>query len=247
VRAENPTSKYDLTLALSEQPKGLVAAIEYATDLFDQATIERLLLHYRTLLEGAVASPAARLSQLPLLLPDEERRILVEWNDTAREIPGALVHELFSAQAARTPDAVAVTFGEAALTYRALDERSDALAGYLQRLGVGPDVLVGLCVRRSLDLVVGVLGVLKAGGAYVPIDPGYPTERIAWMLEDSAAPVVLTHEAIADDLPAAAMMVRLDADWELIRASGGERVASTVTATNLAYVIYTCTRRRASI
>jgi amino acid adenylation domain-containing protein len=239
VRAENPTSKYDITLALSEQDKGLVAAVEYATDLFDQATIERMLLHYRAVLQAVVANPDTRVHEIPLLSAAEEKTLLVDWNQTEAPIPDVLAHQLIEAQAARTPDAVAVQFGSEQLTYRELDERANKVAQYLVKLGVGPDVLVGLCLGRSLDLAVAVLGVLKAGGAYVPIDPSYPMDRIAWMLEDSAVPVVLTHEKIADELPAAAMMVRLDADGFLIEAESAERPPCAATPDNLAYVIYT--------
>jgi amino acid adenylation domain-containing protein len=240
VRAENPTSKYDITLALSEQNRGLVAAVEYSTDLFDQSTIERMLVQYRTVLQGIVANPEAPIVEIPVMLPEEERRILVDWNRTAAEYPGDRgVHQLIEEQAARTPDAVAVAFGDQRLTYRELDARSNQLAHYLGKLGVGPDVLVGLCLTRSLELAIAVLGVLKAGGAYVPIDPSYPMERVAWMLEDSAVPVVLTQEKIADELPAAAMMVRLDADWYAIEAESAESPGVAVAPENLAYIIYT--------
>ncbi len=242
VRADNPTSKYDVTLALSTTPRGLVAAVEYATDLFDPRTIEQMLLRYRTVLEGVVADTDASLSRIPILLPEEERQLVVGWNQTDAPYPAdRCVHELFEAQARETPLAVAVVYGDERLTYAALDDRADALARYLRGLGVGPEVLVGLCVERSVEMVVGVLGVLKAGGAYVPIDPGYPVERIAWMLEDSAVPVVLTLEKLAGDLPYAGMVVRLDADREAIAAAGegeGEPRAGAGPG-NLAYVIYT--------
>ena len=240
VRAENPTSKYDITLALSEQNRGLVAAVEYSTDLFDVSTIERLLVQYRTVLQGIVADPEAQLFEIPVMLPDEERRIVVDWNHTTADFPShRCVHELIQEQAARCPESVAVVFGDIELTYRELDQRSNKLAHFLAKLGVGPDVLVGLCLRRSLDLVVAVLGVLKAGGAYVPIDPGYPVDRVAWMLEDSAVPVLLTHEKIAEDLPATAMMLRLDADWHAIEGESRESPHVSVSPAHLAYIIYT--------
>jgi amino acid adenylation domain-containing protein/non-ribosomal peptide synthase protein (TIGR01720 family) len=242
VGAEAATSKYDLTLAVGETPRGLAVTLEYRTDLFDATTIDRMLGHYAALLTAIAARADAPVGDLSILDPAERHRLLVEWNDTAVELPAACVHELFVAQASRTPDAVAAVAGAAHLTYRALDARSNQLARYLRSLGVGPDTLVGLCIGRSLDAVVGILGILKAGGAYVPLDPTYPVERLAWMLEDSAVPIVLTLEAIADELPAAAMMIRLDADAPTIAAESDAALAASAPAAtpeSLAYVIYT--------
>jgi amino acid adenylation domain-containing protein len=240
VRADSSTSKYDVTMAISDGARGLVIAVEYATDLFDASTIARMLGHYRTLVEALVAAPAAPLAEAPILTAKEREQLLVTWNHTAAEYPKETpVHALFEAQVDRTPEAVAAVFGEERLTYRELDRRANQVARYLQRLGVGPDVLVGLCLQRSLSMVVSILGILKAGGAYVPLDPSLPTERLAWMLEDSAAPVVLTEEKIADDLPVQSAMVHIDADWPMISLESGERPASAVGSNHLAYIIYT--------
>ncbi len=169
VRADSSTSKYDVTMAISDGARGLVIAVEYATDLFDASTIARMLGHYRTLVEALVAAPEAPLAEAPLLTAKEREQLLVTWNRTEAEYPrDTPVHALFEAQVERTPEAVAAVFGEERLTYRELDRRANQVARYLQKLGVGPDVLVGLCLERSLAMVVSILGVLKAGGAYVP-------------------------------------------------------------------------------
>jgi non-ribosomal peptide synthetase component F len=196
------TAKFDLSLQVSEGPSGLQGHFEYATDLFDGSTIERLCGHYRTLLEGIVAAPQARPSELPLLSTDERHRILVEWNGTAAAYPREkCLHEVFAEQAARTSDAVALIFEDQELSYGELDRRSNQLAHHLQKLGVGPEVIVGLCVERSLEMVVGLLGILKTGGAYLPLDPGYPADRLAYMLADARAPVLVRQAALMEQLP----------------------------------------------
>ena len=177
--AEIETSKFDLTLSFTETESGLEGVVEYNSDLFDEATVQRLVGHYRTLLESGLENPDRNVSELTLLTAGERRRILVEWNDTATDYPrDALIHELFEAQVERAPDAVALVFENQTLTYRELNERADRLAGRLREAGVGPDTLVGLHLERSPEIVVGMLGVLKSGGAYVPLDPAYPKERI---------------------------------------------------------------------
>ena len=183
-----------------------------------RSTIERLAGHLKTLLEGIVADPDARIGELPLLSEAERHRVLVEWNDTAREYPrDKCLHELFAEQAARVPDAVALVYEESELSYGELEQRSNQLAHYLRGLGVGPEVIVGLCVERSLEMVVGLLGILKAGGAYLPLDPGYPGERLAYMLEDARASVVVTQAALLAQLPEHdARVVRIDTDWNAI-------------------------------
>ena len=187
---ENPvelkaeTAKFDLLLSVTEKDGILAGSWNYNTDLFDAATIERMTAHFQTLLEGIVDNPQQPVSQLSLLTTDERHQLLVEWNDTATEYPQKCIHQLFESQVERTPDAVAVVFEGQQLTYRELNHRANQLAHYLQKLGVKPDVLVGICVERSLEMVVGLLSVLKAGGAYLPLDPGYPTERISFVLQD---------------------------------------------------------------
>ncbi len=237
------TSKFDLTLSLGEWPGGLRGAVEYATDLFDAATIDRLTGHYELLLTAALAAPERPASELPLLSPAEHGQVVAEWNDTAALTPRASVYGLFEAQARRTPEAVAVVFGTEELTYAGLAARSGRLARRLRRLGVGPDVLVGLMVERSLDMIVGVLGILQAGGAYVPLDPRYPEQRLAFMLEDTRSPVLLTQESLRGRLPAGSSgVILLDGGDEMagMEDDAGEVPESSETPDeSLAYVIYT--------
>jgi amino acid adenylation domain-containing protein len=208
MKVESSTAKFDLTLFVEEDEQGLKGKLEYNTDLFDAATIARMAGHFQTLIQGIVSNPEQRLSELPLLTETERRQLLFEWNnlkvtgDTRTEYPqGQCMHQLFEAQVERTPDAIAVIFEEQQLTYRELNRRANQLARYLQTLGVGPEVLVGICVERSLEMVIGVLGVLKAGGTCVPLDPSYPRERLVFMLEDTHTPVLLTQELLVADLP----------------------------------------------
>jgi amino acid adenylation domain-containing protein len=200
-----------------------------------------MLGNFQTLLEGIVANPQQRLSDLPLLTAAEQHQLLVEWNNTTKEYPqDKCIHQLFEAQVEQAPNAVAVVFEGEQLTYRELNARANQLANYLQVLGVGPEVLVGICVERSLEMLVGLLGILKAGGAYVPLDPAYPLERLAFMLEDASVSVLLTQARLVESLPQHhAPVVCLDGDWELIAQYGEENVSSGVMPKNLAYVIYT--------
>jgi len=206
----------------------------------DVGAIGRLLGHWRTLLEGMIASPHARLSDLPLLAAEEMHQALVEWNATTVEDPReAFLPELFEAQAARTPDAVAAEIEGREASYRELNDRAGRLAGYLQALGAGPGVLVGIFMKRSLEMLVALLGVLKAGAAYVPLDPAYPSERVAFMLEDSGLPLLLTQSALVGALPPhRARIVTVDSLGEL---PGGSALPTgqEVTGEDLAYVIYT--------
>ena len=203
LEAETDTAKFDLTLELTEGPEGLTSSIEYNTDLFDSDTIERMVGHFQTLLQGIVANPDARLSELPLLTEPERHQLLVEWNATQTDYPrDKCIHELFEEQVERTPDAVALVFEDQRLTYRELNRRANQLAHYLRKLGVGPEVLVGICMERSLEMVVGLLGILKAGGAYVPLDPAYPKERLAFMVEDTGIAVVADTTRMIPAIPA---------------------------------------------
>jgi amino acid adenylation domain-containing protein/non-ribosomal peptide synthase protein (TIGR01720 family) len=199
---ERRTAKFDLTLELAPEGDGLRASIEYATDLFDAATVARLAEHFGLLLDAALAAPDAPVADLPLAT-EAERAQLAAWNDTAEALDGAgaTLHALIGAQAARTPDAVAVAFEGETLTFGELDARAGALAATLRAMGVGPESRVGVCMERSAELVVALLGVLRAGGAYVPLDPGYPAERLAYMVADAAVPVLLTQERLRDRLP----------------------------------------------
>ncbi|MCP4655225.1 MAG: amino acid adenylation domain-containing protein, partial [bacterium] len=208
-------AKFDLLMALEEEEDGgLSSDLEYRSDLFDAPTIRRMVGHFRNLLAGAVASPAARLPQLPLLAAAERHQLVHEWSHTPHDAPGDLrPDELLAAQAARRGDAIAVVSPAGRLSYGELWARADRLASHLRSLGVGPEVLVGLFFERSAEALVGILGVLRAGGAYLPLDPAYPRERLAFMLEDSGVPVVLTREGLAAQLPPhRATVVRLDAD-----------------------------------
>ncbi len=235
------TAKFDLTLFVTDTPRDLRASIAYSTDLFDRGTVERLLGHYGRLLEGVVADPDCRISALPLLSEEERRQVLVEWNRTERELPrDATLAGLFEAQVERTPDAVAVVFEGESVSYRELNRRANRLAHRLRTLGVAPEVRVGVCTERSLEMVVALLGVLKAGGAYVALDPGYPEARLSFMLADAAVPVLLTQARLVASLPPLpARVVLLDAEEE---TAAGEADANPGIATSpqgLAYVIYT--------
>jgi amino acid adenylation domain-containing protein len=234
-------AKFDLEFSVAEVDGGLSASLVYATDLFDDSTIERLVDHFGRLLDGIVAEPDRRICELALLSEAERQQLLSDWNDTAAIYPqDRCLHELFAEQAARRPDAIAVVLEDQELSYGALERRANQLAHHLRGLGVGPDVVVGLCVGRSLDMVVGVLGILKAGGAYLPLDPRYPADRLAYMLTDARVTVLLTQDALVDQLPApAAELVRLDADWPRIARQPETAPASGVDDDHLAYVIYT--------
>jgi natural product biosynthesis luciferase-like monooxygenase protein/amino acid adenylation domain-containing protein/FkbM family methyltransferase len=241
VRADARTSLFDLTLGVENREDGLTARIEYATDLFDAATVERMVEHFRVLLAGIAAAPDARLSALPLLPAAERVRVVDGWNATAEVYPAELcLHDLFAASAARTPDAPAVSWTDGSLSYAALDARSNRLARHLRARGVGPDARVGICLERGPEMMVAVLGVLKAGGACVPVDPAYPAERIAWMLADSAAPVLVTQHSVAERLPATdAARVLVDDDAASIDRESAEPLAGGTHPDGLAYVIYT--------
>jgi len=235
------TAKFDLTVQMWDAPDGLSAAVEYNTDLYDAATIERMIGHFQVLLLGIVSAPHKRLSELPLLTAEERQQLLYGWNATATDYPrAACVHELFAAEAAKTPAAVAVAFQGESLTYGQLNARANQLARHLRALGVGPEVPVGLCAERSLELIIGMLGILKAGGAYVPLDPAYPRERLALMLDDACSPVLLTQQRLLGSLPAhQARVVCLDADWPAISAQDATNPESGAAPDNLAYVMYT--------
>jgi amino acid adenylation domain-containing protein len=238
---DNGTSKYDLSLHAGERPDGGVwAALEYAAALFDRATAARMAGQLRRLLEGMAAAPDAPLAEIGMMGEPERRRVLAEWNATERNYPSACIHQLFAAQAARTPDAVAVESGGRALTYAELDCRANRVARALRRLGVGPDVPVGVCVERGVELPAAVLGVLKAGGAYVPLDPSYPLERLEYMLADSGARVLVTESGLplAGERPGVETLL-LDRDAEWPAAGGGADPESGAGPANLAYVIYT--------
>ncbi|HEX6289049.1 MAG TPA: amino acid adenylation domain-containing protein, partial [Herpetosiphonaceae bacterium] len=242
-------AQFDLTLTLTESRDALVGAWQYNTALFRPATIERMSGHFRTLLSQIVAQPEQRIAHLPLLTPSEQREI-AGWNATEiAAFKGLCLHHLLEAQAARTPDAIAVVADsperiERHLTYRELNQRANQLARYLRSLGVQPEAPIGVCLDRSLELVIGLIGVLKAGGAYLPLDPAYPAERLRFMLDDSQVSVVLTQQRLLHPedtrLPdCSARVVCLDADWPQIAGEPEDAPDVDLTPDNLAYIIYT--------
>jgi amino acid adenylation domain-containing protein len=239
-------SKFDLSLYLTETQQGLRGDLEYNTDLFDAATVERMMRHYLQVLRSVVEAPERRLSQLSLLTKDERHQLIAGFNNTATPFPSSLVlPDFFEAQAARTPDAIALVCGATQFTYRELNERSNQLAHFLQQNGVGPDILVALCTERSVDMLTGVLGILKAGGAYVPIDPAYPPDRITMILEDAKPPLLLTQKLLLQSLPQQSLIqqgtrvVCLDSGWPIIAQQPKSNPARIAQAGNLAYVLFT--------
>lgn len=234
-------AKFELALELVEAATGLHGKLEYATDLFDRETAVAMTSHFVVLLEGGLAAPDARIGTLPLLTAAERQRLLIEWNATAETIPDTCIHHRFEAQAESTPDAVAVIFEGEELSYGELDARANRLAHHLRSLGVGPEARVAVCLRRSAQTIVALLGVLKAGGAYIPLDSAHPRERIAFMLEDAAPVALITETALASRLPeAAGHRVWVDADAEAIAACSSARVRhGSAQPDGSAYVIYT--------
>lgn len=238
---ESGTAKYDITLMMEETAGGIMAEFEYNQDLFDRATITRMVGHFQTLLQGIVAAPDQPISALPLLTAAETQQVLVDWNQTALAYPAeSCIHQLFESQVERTPDAIAIVFEQTYLTYQDLNDRANQVAHYLRTLGVGPEVIVGICLERSLEIVVGLLGILKAGGSYVPLDPAYPQDRLAYMIEDSQLPVLLTQQALRTQFSESTVQVIcLDTDWSAIAQQPTTNLDSGVAANNLAYTIYT--------
>lgn len=234
VETTSKTAKFDLTLLMEETELGLRGALEYNADLFDATTISRMAEHLQIVLEGIVASPNRRVAQIPLITSDRSCN-----SSQAEYTLERCIHELFSDRATQTPEAVAVIFGDKQLTYQQLNTQANQLAHYLQKLGVRPDRLVGICIERSLEMVVGLLGILKAGGAYLPLDPDYPPERLAFMLEDAGISVLLTQERLANLLLEQAQVICLDSDWDAIAQESQDTPNSTVKPDNIAYAIYT--------
>jgi amino acid adenylation domain-containing protein len=235
------SAKFDLSLELDDRPEGLIGRFEYNSDLFDAATIDRMVGHWQTLLAGIVAHPTLRLTELPILTAAERTQLLVAWNETQTADTGDMrLPQLIEEQVARTPEAIAVVSQDRQLTYHELNARANQLAAYLRTLGVGSESLVGLSMQRSSEMVVGLLAVLKAGAAYVPLDPSYPAERLAFMLTDSRIEVLLTRQDLAARLPvSAARVVCLDADPALLAQQCAENLSIAGTAEQRAYVIYT--------
>ena len=241
LEVEGGAAKFDLLLTLQETGRGLECFFEYSTDLFDAATVERMSAHLRRLLEAVVADPDAKIADLPMLTPAERHQLLYEWNDErGAHVPAVCLHELFERQAARTPDAVAVTFGAERLTYGELNTRANRFARHLRSAGVGTETLVGVYLERSAEMVLGLLAVLKAGGAYVPLSPPQPKERLGFMLADAGVTVLVTQTSLAaelPDLPCPAVLI--DAGEDAFALESGENLEHGTTPDNLAYVIYT--------
>jgi amino acid adenylation domain-containing protein len=238
---DNRTAKFDLQLFIFEMRGEISGALEYNTDLFDAETIGRMISHFETLLRSAVADPQERISKLEMLSESERRQILYEWNETRAEYAAdKSIHELFEEQAERTPDAIAVVYEEEQVSYAELNRRANRLAHYLISRGVGPDVLVGVCLERSIEAIVGIFAILKAGGAYVPLDPDYPEQRVAFMLRNAQAQLLLTQSHLLKSLPQSeSKAVCLDEDWEDVSRHSHENPGVIVSDANLAYVIYT--------
>ncbi|NVJ07525.1 non-ribosomal peptide synthase/polyketide synthase, partial [Myxococcus sp. AM001] len=242
VESEGRTSKFDLSLVMEEVKDGVMAMVNYDSDLFEAGTMDRMLGHLKVLLEAAVAEPEKRLLDLPLMGSEEQQRLVKEWSGTATPYPrDASLSALFEEQAQRTPDAVAVEYEDQRLTYAELNRRANQLAHHLRAMGVGPEVRVGLCVERSLELVVSVLGILKAGGVYVPLDASYPLERLAWMKQEARVALLVAQEKLADEVAAGGeWVVCVDTEWDTQIALQPESTpVATVGGSNLAYVMFT--------
>ncbi len=236
---DQPVAQFDLTLMMAELGDELAGVMQYNTDLFDAAAIARLARHFQVLLADIVNNPQKRVVDLQLLTPPDEQLVLKDFNHTRIDYQEEIcLHELFETQVERSPDQTALVFRDREYTYSELNRRANQLAHHLKKLGVGPEVCVGICLERSLEMVVGLLGILKAGGAYLPLDPQYPKDRLAYMLADSEARVLLTQGNLLEDLTAYVQRVCLDR-WADFTAEPEENPPGDVTAQNLAYVIYT--------
>ncbi|HEU5227452.1 MAG TPA: amino acid adenylation domain-containing protein, partial [Ktedonobacteraceae bacterium] len=234
-------AKFDLSLEIENTSPELVGVVEYSTDLFEVSSIHRFVQHFQRLLEGVIADPMRRLSDLPLLTQKERDQLLVDWNTTQRVYrQECCIQQLFEEQVVRTPEAVAVVFGELLLTYGILNEYANQLAHHLRRQGVAPEVLVGIYMERSLGMIVGLLGILKAGGAYLPLDPASPQERLAFMLQNAQVEIVVTQQRYVMEMSEREIqLVVLDSDWRKIAQESDENPGCDAIPENLAYVIYT--------
>ena len=240
---EQMTSQFDLTLTMAEMGGAVAGSLQYNADLFNAATIARMAGHFQTLLEGITANADSKISSLPLLTSDEMYQLLAEGNDARADYGSSCIHHLFETQVDKRPCEIALAYEQEELTYEELNSRANRLAHRLQSLGVGPELIVGVCLERSVDMVVALLAVLKTGGAYLPLDPAYPKERLGLIIEDARIELVITREPLAGNLPehstGGLKLVRLDADREEIARETCENLSSGVTPGNLAYVIYT--------
>jgi aspartate racemase len=233
-------TKYDLTLVMREQDEGLGMVFDYNADIFDGSTIARMIDHFHILLQGIVANPDQRISELPLLTASEQQQLLVQWNKTDAAYPRyASIQEVFEAQVTNTPDAIAVVSGEMTITYSELNQRANQLAHFLQQLGVTTEMPVGICLERSLATLVAILGVLKAGGTYVPLDPHHSIEYLTHILEDAQAPFLLTQQSLAMSLAGvSSKVINLDTE-NLILQQSQDNPPLTATANTIAFILYT--------
>jgi len=238
---ESGTERFDLSLDLIESPDSIAGKLSYNSDLFEAATPARMVEQFCTLLAGMAADSDRRISDVSLLAESERHKILIEFNATVTDYCGDLrIHDFFEEQVARTPQATALICDRERLTYGELNARANQLAHYLRKQGVGPEILVGLCVERSLEMLVGILGILKVGGAYVPLDPAYPKDRLAAILEDAKAPILLTQRKVASVVPHhATRVIRLDADWPEMATCPTTNPGANVVSSNLSYVLFT--------
>lgn len=235
------TSRFDMEVLVRENEDGLGVLAEYSTDLFDESTIERFIERFEVLLRGIVKNPEENISVLPILTEAEQKLIVDEFNDTAKEFPtDKCVHQLFEDQAKITPDATAVVYKEQQLTYHELNQKANSIAHRLQEFNIGPECLVGLCVDRSVEMVAGVYGILKTGAAYVPLDPSYPVDRLKLMLDDSGASVIVSHQNLAKDLdPKRFKIIYMDDPSAVSDNDAFENPRTDVAMRNLAYINYT--------
>jgi amino acid adenylation domain-containing protein len=234
------TAQFDLVLDTQEQGDTLDASLSYASDLYDEASMQRFAEQWLNLLRAVVADPQQRVAQLPLLQASQYDGLIEHWNPAFQlQAPSPTLHQLFEAQAAQRPDAVALVFEGEHLTYAALNAQANRLARKLREQGVGPEVRVGIATERALPLVVGLLAILKAGGAYVPLDPQYPAERLSYMIDDSGIELLLSQSRLIDGLPARDGVRVLDLGAMQLDAYSADNLAPLATADNLAYVIYT--------
>jgi amino acid adenylation domain-containing protein len=243
MKVDRGVAMFDLTLSIEDLPHGLTAVIEYSTDLFDTTTVKRMLAHLNGLLESTVGSPDQPISRLGMLAQQEQQQLLVDWNDMGSEYPRTGIHHLFERQVETAADSIAVQLDDRQLSYREANKRANQLARYIKgTLGVGQGTLVGMCVDRSVDMIPGLIAILKAGGVYVPLDPSYPEERIAFMLQDSELQVLITQQELLSRLPvyAAALEIAcLDSDWQAIANESSEDLDGNFQPDDLAYIIYT--------
>ncbi|MEW6738253.1 MAG: amino acid adenylation domain-containing protein, partial [Acidobacteriota bacterium] len=233
-------SKFELTLVMGETAKGLSGVLSYSTDLFSAYTIDKMLTHFQSLLMAVVANPDEHIMDLQMISQAEQHKLLVEWNNTTAAYQSdQSIHQFFEAQATRTPSALAVKCGNQQLSYQELNARANQLAHYLIAQNVCAEKLVAICLERSIDMVVAMLGVLKTGAAYLPLDPAYPVERLAYMLSDSQATMIITQEKLYSLLPTQQVRVCLDKDWQQIAEYNSNNLNVLVSGDNAAYLIYT--------